>query len=115
MIIGMGDDEDEDNGAVEDESQDEEPLLTEEAELLTIPRNQFIDKIEKEGEKQGMTLNKNKIHFIADRLIEERKNAGETILLEDVEDYVLRYRQNQRKVFAFGQGNKKIFAFQKKP
>ncbi len=48
---------------------------------------------------------------MADRLIEERRGIGENILLGDIEDFTLGFRQNASKVFAFGYGHKKIFAF----
>ena len=56
--------------------------------MLLVSRNVFIDCIE----RAQLTTKKNRIHYLADRLIEERKNIGENIMLGDIEDYVLGYR-----------------------
>lgn len=95
----------------ESDSSDEEHLNTEEAEQLLISRNTFIEKIE----KARFTQKKNKLHFLADRLIEEKKGNGDFIQLGDIEDFAIGFRQNHTKVFVFGQGHKKLFAFQNKP
>ena len=73
---------------MEDSDDDNERMKTEEAEHLTVTRNDFIDSIE----RAQFTTKKNRIHFLADRLIEERKSNVENILLSDIEDYALGFR-----------------------
>lgn len=73
----------------EDEEEVGERIKTEEAENLYVPRNQFIDCIE---QKTATTTKKNKLHYLADRLLEEGKGQGENLVLGDIEDYVLGFR-----------------------
>jgi len=76
-----------------------------------MKRKDFVDIID----KAGFSQKKNKIHELAEKILKERSVSGsEDMYLGDIENYALGFRQNQSKVFAFGGGNKKIFAFQKK-
>jgi hypothetical protein len=79
----------EENKRDEDSIEENEILCSEQAETLLVSRNDFIYMIE----KAQFTQKKNKIHFLADRLIEERKTKyGENILLGDIEDFCMGYR-----------------------
>lgn len=80
------------------EEDEVENLMTEEAESLEVPRNVFIDRVE----RAGFTSKKGKISILADKMIPDKEKQGENIYLGDIEDFAIGFPRHRIKVFAFG-------------